>query len=120
MVLTSAATSLRICCAILVPSRMVAGIRAPGKFYRKCRPETEASSRPPMAVYAGNLRGRSHRPESSSNGLDLPLVFSVSSEPSVVKKRCERHHTPAPAPVVQCNVMIAKDLLEILVCPACK
>ena len=44
----------------------------------------------------------------------------MSSVPSVVKKRCERHHTHAPAPVVQCNVMIAKDLLEILVCPACK
>jgi uncharacterized protein len=24
------------------------------------------------------------------------------------------------APVVQCKVMIAKDLLDILVCPACK
>ena len=33
---------------------------------------------------------------------------------------CEPHHMTRPAPVVQCNVMIAKDLLEILVCPACK
>src|SRR5277367_2881776 len=67
MVFTSAATSLRISCAILVPSRIVADIRAPGKFYRKCREE-----------YAS-----------------WEIEYNV-------------------------RVMIAKDLLEILVCPACK
>src|ERR1035441_6838341 len=39
MVFTSAATSLRMSCAILVPSRMRAGIRAPVKFYRTGRKE---------------------------------------------------------------------------------
>jgi uncharacterized protein len=33
---------------------------------------------------------------------------------------CEPRHTYVPAAVVQCRVMVAKDLLEMLVCPACK
>lgn len=33
---------------------------------------------------------------------------------------CASYHTGAAGPVVQCPIMISKDLLEILVCPACK
>ena len=43
MVFTSAATSLRMSCAILVPSRMGAGIQAPVKFYRMCREKPPAT-----------------------------------------------------------------------------
>jgi uncharacterized protein len=33
---------------------------------------------------------------------------------------CEPNHTTLPRPCRTMPVMIAKDLLEILVCPACK
>lgn len=37
-----------------------------------------------------------------------------------VSLNCEPRHRLCPKAVVQSLVMIAKDLLEILVCPACK
>src|SRR5580700_6746030 len=76
MVLTSAATSLRMSFAILVPSRILAGIRAPGFGFR-------ASAR----------KSYTDGPAERRRGFDF------------------EYNAP---------VMIAKDLLEILVCPACK
>src|ERR1700741_2480649 len=99
MVLTSAATSLRMSCAILLPSKMVAGIQAPRKFYRNCR-------EPPH-------HGAPWHGESRNN------VFSPGFRVSM-ERTCAFHHCASPPMSYNAPVMLSKELLEILVCPACK
>jgi uncharacterized protein YbaR (Trm112 family) len=93
MLFTSAATSLRMSLAIFVPSKILAGIRAPRFGFR----------------------------------LGYKILHRLAPSAADVKLETRGNLNPSRPYAAVCIhfeynalVMIAKDLLDILVCPACK